>query len=390
MGRVLEDLFAKDSSMKTVGLIINPLAGLGGRVGLKGSDGVAELALSKGAIPQAENRTALALHNLLEQHCEVRWLTCSGAMGENLMAQMGFTIGALWEPTATSDRTSSKDTQAAALWMVDQNVDLILFAGGDGTARDLCEVIGNQVAVLGIPAGVKIHSPVYAKTPARAGTLAELYLKGKIRRTAETEVVDLDESAYREGVVHTRLYGYLQVPVHPNLLQSRKAPTPLNEQQAQRSIAQGFVDAMAPDVNYILGPGTTTQAVMDLLGIEGTLLGVDMVRNRKLTHLDVSEQQLLEMLEILEGEQGRAVLVLTPTGGQGYLLGRGNQQISPTVLKKIGRDHLQILCTKQKLAELKGMPLMMDTGDLEVDHLFKGYFKILNGYQECAIYKIDC
>ena len=52
--------------MLTLGLIINPLAGIGGSVGLKGSDGaeIVKEAFSRGATCKSSERTRLALNVL--------------------------------------------------------------------------------------------------------------------------------------------------------------------------------------------------------------------------------------------------------------------------------------------------------------------------------------
>lgn len=370
MGRDLA-LLSQEVSVRAVGLIVNPVAGMGGSVGLKGTDGVADEAVRRGAKPKAEDRAALALRQLLPMREELRVLCPSGEMGERLARELGFDTRTVYECTG---RTSSQDTVAAARAMA--GVELLLFAGGDGTARDIVSA-GVSCAVIGIPAGVKIHSPVYATRPERAGELALRFLRGGSRRTREAEVVDIDEEAYRAGRVRTSLYGYLRVPDGRDFLQHGKAASPLSERAEQESIAAEMIGRMRGDVFYLIGPGSTTRTLMDALKLPDTLLGVDLVCNRKLVQADLCERDILRRLD-----EGETHLVLTPTGGQGYLLGRGNQQLSAAVLQRIGRERLHILATREKLLHLGDRPLLVDTGDAGVDRALSGYVRVIVGLME--------
>ena len=259
---------------------------------------------------------------------------------------------------------------------------LILFAGGDGTARDVCSAIPEGFPCLGIPAGVKIHSAVYATNPKHAGELAGMYLAGKAC-LREAEVLDLDEEAYRDGRVSTRLYGTLHVPYRPLLLQNQKAPSPASEAHQADAIAADVVDNMQAGVAYILGPGTTTRAIAQELNVEKTLVGVDVVRDGKLIGKDVTQKQLLELVETMP-----AKIVVTPIGGQGFLFGRGNQQIGPRVIRQAGRDHLIVVSLAEKLLALNGQPFLVDTGDPATDALLAGYLPVTVGYREKVIYRV--
>jgi predicted polyphosphate/ATP-dependent NAD kinase len=258
-----------------------------------------------------------------------------------------------------------------------------LFAGGDGTARDIYEAIGNDFPVLGIPAGVKIYSAVYGITPHSAGELAAQFLRGGRVRLRESEVLDLDEASYRKGRIITNLYGYLKIPYRREHVQNQKVPTPASESVQAQAIAAEVVERMTPGTAYLLGPGTTTRAIAERLGLPKTLVGVDIITHDEMLAADVSEQQILEILE-----QRPLGLILTPTGGQGFLLGRGNQQISPEVIKRTGRENILIVCLASKIAALRGGPLLVDTGDLETDHLLAGYTEVVTGYHEKIIYKV--
>lgn len=368
-----------------LGLIVNPLAGLGGRVGLKGSDGrdVQERALALGAQPLAGRRAVEALARLAGAGPEMALITPPGEMGGNAAREIGF------EPELTGDMetgrpTTALDTRRAAEAMVRRGADLILFAGGDGTARDVFDAVGADRAVLGIPAGVKMHSAVYAVNPARAGELASDFLTGRVATMRRGEVMDLDEEALRRGQVNVRLYGYLNVPFERRRLQSLKTASPPVEAAVQAEIGRRLAGQMSDDGLYVIGPGTTTQAVLDALGLKGTLIGVDVVHQGRLLARDVGEAALLELIP---GRRARVVLSLI--GGQGFLFGRGNQQISPAVLKHIQRRDIIVVAAPQKLQSLAGRPLLVDTGDSSLDRRLAGYIKIVTGAWDETVYRVS-
>jgi predicted polyphosphate/ATP-dependent NAD kinase len=374
--------------VKRIGLIVNPIAGIGGRVGLKGSDdlNVQQRARAMGAKPQAHDRTASALESLQQRLADIELLTTPGKMGETVAHRCGFALQVISIPGLSAETrtfTTPDDTRYAAQVMRDAGVDLILFAGGDGTARDMYEAIGNDFPVLGIPAGVKIHSAVYGITPRSTGELAAEFLRGGRVRLREAEVLDLDEASYREGIIITKLYGYLKIPYRREHVQNQKVPTPASETVQAQAIAAEVIERMAPGMAYLLGPGTTTRAVAERLGLTKTLVGVDIISHDEVLAADASEQQILEILE-----QRPLGVIITPTGGQGFLLGRGNQQISPEVIRRAGRENILIVCLASKIAALQGRPLLVDTGDLEVDHLLVGYTEVVTGYHEKIIYRV--
>ena len=271
--------------------------------------------------------------------------------------------------------------------MLRRGVDLLLFAGGDGTARDIYSAVGADLPVLGIPAGVKIHSAVYATHPRSAGQLAALYLQGKVGGLREVEVMDIDEEAFRQNVLSVRLFGYLKIPFRSNLVQSQKMPS-TGEASALAAIAEDIVTKMEEDVLYIIGPGTTTRAITEEMGLDKTLLGVDVVLNGKMIARDAGESRLLALLD--EHGEGQARIVVTPIGGQGYLFGRGNQQISPRVIERVGRERIVAISTPDKLYALGSQPLLVDTGNREVDEMLSGYLTLVTGYNERAVRKVAC
>lgn len=368
-----------------LGFIVNPIAGMGGRVGLKGTDGseVLEKALSLGAIPESPDKAKKALKVLLPIKERLEIYTYPGKMGEEEALSVGFQPIVLGEGKISF---SPKDTEEAAKKMVDLGVDLIVFAGGDGTARNIHNAIGTKVPVVGIPAGVKIHSGVYANHPKAAGEIALKYLQGEDMEVKEAEVMDIDEDAFREGVVTARLYGYMNIPLEPELIQTTKSGGLGSEEEALAGIADRIIEEMEeePDTFYIIGSGTSTRPIMENLGLPNTLLGIDIVRNKELIASDVNERKILDTIR-----GHKAKIVVTVIGGQGYIFGRGNQQISAEVIKMVGKDNIRIVAPKNKLLSLDGRPLLVDTGNEEVNSMFNGYMKVLNTYYNESIEKVE-
>ncbi len=370
--------------MKKLGLIVNPMAGIGGSVGLKGSDGedIQRKALDLGAEPHAGERAVQALKQL-KSLPELEIITYPREMGEDSARASGFSptvIGSI-----KSGHTTAEDTRRAANEMKELGVNLLLFAGGDGTARDIYEAVGTSLPVLGVPAGVKIHSAVYATNPASAGELAALYLQGKVDELREAEVIDMNEEAVRHGSLAVRLYGYLSIPYHQSLVQNLKVPS-AGEEAAMASIGQDIVDRMEDGCMYIIGPGTTTRAITDGLGLPKTLVGVDVVLNREIIAADANESKLLDLLD--RHGDGCVKIVVTLIGGQGYIFGRGNQQISPRVISRVGKKNIIVVATPGKLHALGHRPLLVDTGDHEVDEMLSGYLTVVTGYNERAVRKV--
>jgi len=372
------------TEVKKLGLIINPIAGMGGRVGLKGTDGdqILEKAIRMGAEPQSELRAKQALLRIKELGKDILVMTYDGVLGGDAAGECGFSPDLIGCPV--SAKTTAEDTRRAAQAMLDQQVDLLLFTGGDGTARDIYRSVGDKLVALGVPAGVKIQSSVFAQNPQRAGELSASYLSGAIRNVHSAEVMDIDEAQYRQGRLSAQLYGYLRIPYGIRFLQRPKAGTPANEKYIQEAIAHEVVKNMTDDFSYLIGPGTTTKAILEHLNLEGTLLGVDIVYEKRLAGKDVNESEILKYLE-----KRQSKLIITPIGGQGYLFGRGNQQISPAVLKRIGKENIWIVGSKNKINAYHGHPLLLDTGDRETDGIFSGYYRITTGYNDAVIYKAE-
>jgi predicted polyphosphate/ATP-dependent NAD kinase len=195
--------------------------------------------------------------------------------------------------------------------------------------------------------------------------------------------MDLDEVSLRQGVVSARLYGYLRIPRQRRLTQGVKASSDAAEAVAAAVAAADVVRNMKPGRYYVIGPGTTTRAVMSELKLEGTLVGVDVVRDGKLEARDVGERQILDLVT---GQD--ASIVVTVIGGQGYLFGRGNQQISAKVIREVGRENIIVVATRAKLSSLQWRPLLVDTEDDEVDAMLSGYVRVVTGHDEQAVCKV--
>ena len=369
---------------KKIGLIINPIAGMGGSVGLKGTDGkeILAKALMLGAKPIAPYRAEIFLSHLNPLSGKIDLLVGAGLMGEYEAKKVKFkNIMPIGE---RKKETTAEDTKLIARIMIEDNVDLLVFCGGDGTARDLMDVVGLSLPVLGIPSGVKMHSAVFAVNPKAAANIVIRFVNEGLP-LKEAEVMDVDEESFRSGRLSAKLYGYMLVPYEPELIQGTKEASILtdNELRNQAAIAVYFTERMMePNTIYILGPGTTTRAIAALLDERKTLLGVDLLLNGKIIKHDVNEK------EILESIRGRkAKIVITPIGGQGFIFGRGNQQISPKVIREVGIENIIVIATKHKLKGLK--KLRVDTGDLKLDQKLKGYIRVIVDYGEEIVMRVD-
>lgn len=366
---------------QTIGLIVNPVAGMGGSVGLKGTDGdMYEKALELGAEPVTPQRTLTFLDHLETQH-DVKLVTAPGAMGADLAAGLEIPTHVLGE---IGEQTQPQDTKRIARLMMDHGVDLLIFVGGDGTARDIVDAVGTDLPVVAVPAGVKMYSGVFAVNPGAAAQMVEGFLEGA--ELIEEEVLDIDEASFREDRLDATLYGYLLVPDVTDHIQPGKVassggrPTRL----AKQAIGAYIADSMDPETLYLLGPGTTVKAVTDELDLPKTLLGVDAVRQKQLILEDINEKDILDLL----ARYPQREIIATPIGGNGFIFGRGNKQFTPRVIQEIGRDNIQVIATRDKLQPLDC--LRVDTGDPGVDTMLSGYMKVYVDYREGKVMQVKC
>ena len=370
------------SKKKKLGLIVNPIAGMGGKVGLKGSDGQKTLNYARelGAKPESNLKTKYALEHLLSLNDDFDLITCSGLMGENVAKDCGVTpiiIG-----LHNSD-TTSEDTIRAANEMKNLDVSLILVAGGDGTARDIYNSIGESIPVLGIPSGVKIYSGIYGLTPYYAGEAAAKFLSGDLSAVKLAEIMDIDENAFRNGKLSVQVYGYMYTLDAPTLVQGSKNATITTEKEEFIGISKELIRIMENDTYYLISSGTTFQPFMEELGLQNTLLGVDIIYNNKLVANDVNENTILEFIN-----NNNSKIIVTIIGGQGYIFGRGNQQISSKIIKTIGKENIIVVSSSSKLTAFSGKPLRVDTGDRDLDNYLSGYMPIITGFKQSHMYKV--
>ena len=365
--------------MRTIGLVVNPVAGMGGRVGLKGTDGNVAAARERGAEPRANGRARAALERLAALAPDTEIRTAAGVMGADAAREAGFDPTVVTTPAAGPDasltETTPEDTRAAVAAFREAGVDLVLFVGGDGTAVDVAEALGytdedgpaDPVPMFGVPAGVKVYSSVFGVTPRAAGEVAAAF-----ETTTEGEVNDIDEDASREGTVRSELRAVVAVPRAEQRQSSKQLAGGTVE-----AVAEGFAESVRADTTYVLGPGGTVGAVADAMGVEKSPLGVDVVRGGEVLVADASESEILDAL----GEDN--VVVVSPIGGQGFVFGRGNPQLSPAVIRQCA---VEVVATRTKLDEL-GV-LRVDTGDPELDERLRGWLRVRVGRFERRLMEV--
>lgn len=356
-----------------IGFLINPIAGMGGRIGLGGTDGKSREELGGlGAAEIAQRRAISALSVIKEQPCanDLFFLASRGEMGGDALALVRMKCEIIHEAPAES---GAEDTIEACSRFLANGAELIAFVGGDGTARDIAGVAGKRVPILGIPSGVKMHSSVFANTPEDAGRVIQGFFDR--RRTVEREVMDVDEEAFRAGRVSARLFGIVIVPDSSENLQPRKSPTDASTEADEiEEIVEYFSQNIEPETLYLLGTGSTVGAISKKLGIERNDLSINAIAGGLQVGHDIAEKEILSLIQ----KYGKAKIVVTPIGGQGFVFGRGNQQLSAEVLRAVGNDDIVMIAGPTKLGGIKS--LRVDTGDAEVNERLKGYWKVLTGY----------
>ena len=357
--------------MLNLGFVVNPVSGIGGTVGLKGSDGVVDEARGLGgnarAIPRVEQ--LLAAHPMCFSGFRV--FTWAGAMGGGLLGSHGIDAAIIGEPPSV---TSSEDTRAAVDAFVARRIDLIVFVGGDGTARDVVSR-ARGTPVIGLPAGVKMHSGVFVRSPARLAEILARIRDGGLVAARDAEIRDLDEKALRDGVVRSRFYADAKVPDLGDYLQHTKIGGVEDETLAQADIAAFVADEIRQSSSkFVLGPGSTVGTIKTELGCPGTLLGFDLFDASGCLETNLAERRLLEI--------GHFVAVVSFTRGQGALLGRGNLELSIDVLERLQREDLWVVGTRKKLASLDGRPLLVDSGSPAIDQRFSGLIEVIAGFDD--------
>jgi len=366
--------------MKKIGLIINPIAGMGGSVGLKGTDGeIYEKALKLGAKPVTPNRVNEMFSQLIHKE-RIYMLVAPGKMGENILKGKGIKFEVIGE---ISETTSAEDTKRIVKQMLKIGIDLLIFCGGDGTARDIYNAVGLEIPVVAVPGGVKMYSSIFSYNPKAAAQIIDGFLEDFIE-TEEREVLDIDETLVRKDVLKSTLYGYLKVIKFRNLIQAGKEGSKLGRtiEENKQEIAQWIIEEMKNETLYLLGPGTTVKTITDKLELPKTLLGVDAILDKEIKGRDLNEKGLLQLI----GEFDDIKIIISPIGGQGFIFGRGNKQITPEVIKNIGMKNIKIVSTENKIRNLKC--LRVDTGEADLDEELIGLVKVIIGYKEQVVIQV--
>lgn len=367
--------------LKKIGFIVNPIAGMGGAVGLKGTDGEAYFeALKRGAKPVAPLRALEFLNHV--KSTQFRIVSAPSVMGEDYV-KASIHADKLYRVVGSISKPTTREDTIRLAREISNLVDLLVFVGGDGTARDICVAIDSKIPVIGVPSGVKMYSAVFALNPRAAAQLLDFYLNTEVE-LVEREVLDINEEAFRRDQIELKLFCYMMTPAHTPLLQpSKTLYDDESEEASKEAIADYLVELMEPEIPYILGPGSTVKAVCRKLGLNCTLLGVDVLLNKEILIRDASERDLLGIID----KYGRARIIVSPIGRQGFIFGRGNQQISPAVLSQVNREDIIVVCTSRKARELSR--LLVDTGDENVNKKLRGYIKVLVDYNKFLVMRVD-
>lgn len=365
---------------KKIGLIINPIAGMGGSVGLKGTDGdIYRKALKLGAEPVTPKRVDDLLNHIKNKE-DILLFVAPSKMGADIVKDKDIDFKIIGEIDVI---TSSEDTKRIAKMILEQDIDLLIFSGGDGTARDIFDAIQMKIPVIAIPSGVKMFSAVFSINPKAAAKMLDAFLIGT--DLIEREILDINEELYRTGILDSRLYGYLKIPNVKNLFQAGKHSPTVNKtaNENKQEISKFIVENMEDNVLYLLGPGTTVKAIADYLKISKTLLGIDALYNREIVEKDINEERILALLNI----HSNAIIIVSPIGGQGFIFGRGNKQFTPKVIEKVGKKNIKIVAISDKMKDLSC--IRIDTGEIRTDNMLKGHIKIIVGYEEYLIIKVE-
>jgi len=348
--------------MRRIGFLINPIAGMGGSVGLKGTDGMEEEARRRGAIFVAPIRARAFIHSLKTSDI---FLTCGGSMGYQVLKECGITATIVYYP---KNPTTAQDTQRAAQVLVKRGIDILIFVGGDGTAQDILEAIEQQVPVVGVPAGVKMYSAVFAYTPLHAAEI--LNNLSDSFQIEEREVLDIDEDKFRQDELEVSIKGYLLSPANSSLQCSKGFES--GGIAAKQAIAERLIEEMGEGVVYVIGGGSTTLALKDALKIRGSLLGIDVVKDGKMLCKDATAGDIQKAL----GE--RSAIIVSPLGGHGFLFGRGNEQITSGIIEQVGIINIIVISVPEKLAGLEA--LRVDTGSDDIDNQLRGFMSVITGH----------
>jgi predicted polyphosphate/ATP-dependent NAD kinase len=372
-----------------IGFLVNPIAGMGGKVGLKGTDGVSDKAKSLGAKPVAPSKALETLEEFLStysQRDKIEWFTCSALMGYDELIKAGAKkIQVVY--SYNKSKTNSDDTKNACEKLLKEDVELILFCGGDGTARDIYSIVGDNIPILGIPSGVKMHSAVFGINTSATAKMLHEFVNNRLT-IGDAEIMDLDEERYRKGEWNIKMFGVAKGIVEPTYVQVGKSIfESVSDNAIKDELAEHIEDEIKehPDFLYLFGSGGTIDYIAGKLGLKNTLLGIDAYYNGKIIGSDLNEESILKLLD----KYHKIKVILSPIGAQGFILGRGNLQLSPEVIHRIGFDNIIVVSTPSKLAST---PLIrVDTGDKNLDKMFfeHEFIMVVIGYRLSRVVKIQ-
>ncbi|MFX1457169.1 MAG: ATP-NAD kinase family protein [Promethearchaeota archaeon] len=368
--------------MKKIGLIVNPIAGMGGSVGLKGTDGDSyQKALEMGAKPITPKRVKELLSHIGNKE-KLFILVAPGKMGADIINDMGIQFEIV---DKIDEITSAEDTKRIAKQMLNKGIEILIFCGGDGTARDIYDAIGLEIPVVAVPGGVKMYSSVFSFNPKAAAQIIDGFVED-FSETEDREILDIDEQLFRKDMLKATLYGYLKVLKFRNLVQAGKVGSQFSKtiEENKQEITQWVIEDMEEETLYLIGPGTTVKAIADNLKLPKTLLGIDAINKKKLIGRDLNETKILKLLE----EYNKAEIIISPIGGQGFIFGRGNKQFTPKVIKQVGKRNIKIISTEDKIRKLDC--LRVDTGDSDFDLELKGLMKVIIGYKQQLVIPVEC
>lgn len=370
-----EHIRGKSELNRKIGFIINPIAGMGGKVALKGTDGEQTLlsAIKNGAVAESHIKAKRALERLADIKNEITILTASGSMGENLCKSLGMSYEVVYK--LKYSKTTYTDTEEAAKKIKESGAKIIIFAGGDGTARNIYNAVKNHIPVIGIPAGVKIQSAVFSQNPEYAGDLVYEFVKNANIKYREMEVIDLNEEDYKNRHISSTLYGYMKVPYFPKYIQNMKQSGFNTDESKSNSVADYVIKNMNDDFYYIIGSGSTAKIIMEKLNLRYELLGIDVIYQKKVVINDATENQLFRIIS-----EKKVKIIVSPIGGQGYIFGRGNHQISDRIIMSAGKDSIIVVATDVKLLSIKDSRLKVDCENPGTNEYLKGYYNVVTGF----------
>jgi len=374
---------------KQIGFIVNPIAGMGGRVGLKGTDGVIKKAVMLGAKPVAPKKAEemlLEFCTISTNYCDLEWITCGGDMGNNELEAVGIkNKKVIYSPSGKT--TTADDTKNACKKLLEYPIDLLVLCGGDGTTRDIFNIIDRKIPLIGIPAGVKMHSGVFGINTLATAKMLHEFINERLT-IGDAEIMDLDEELYRKGIWKVRLFGVARGIVEPTYIQVGKTCfESVSDDEVKDELAEHINDELEKhsDWLYLFCAGGTIDYIAKKLNIQHTLLGIDAIYQKQLVEKDVNEEQILMLLK----KYPKTKILISPIGAQGFILGRGNLQLSPAVINKIGMDNIIVVATPSKIIHTP--ILRVDTGDKKLDHLFgqQGYLMVVIGYRLSRVVKLQ-